>query len=97
MVAAAMGIPIERIEVRVDGDSDLRRTLGISKDVPVGFESIRLHLNVHAPKATPEHLRGLREKQSSIAVVMQTLKRPPSFQIEWTGRDREPVAMRPNI
>src|ERR1700720_2262455 len=41
MVAAAMGIPIERIEVTVEGDLDLRGTLGIAKDVPVGFESIR--------------------------------------------------------
>ncbi len=38
MVAAAMGIPTERIEVTVEGDLDLRGTLGISKDVPVGFE-----------------------------------------------------------
>ena len=87
MVAAAMGIPTERIEVRVDGDLDLRGTLGISKDVPVGFENIRLHLNVHAPKATPEQLRGLQKRTEQYCVVMQTLKRPPSLQIEWTGRD----------
>src|SRR5437667_10949773 len=36
MVAAAMGIPTERIEVTVEGDLDLRGTLGISKDVPIG-------------------------------------------------------------
>src|ERR1700716_1161046 len=42
MVATAMGIPTERIEVAVDGDLDLRGTLGISKDVPVGFERIHL-------------------------------------------------------
>jgi len=82
-----MGIPTERIEVRVDGDLDLRGTLGISKDVPVGFESIRLCLDVDAPKATPEQLRGLREKTEQYCVVMQTLKRPPSLQIEWAGRD----------
>src|SRR5712691_11320153 len=51
MVAAAMGIPTERIEVTVEGDLDLRGTLGISKDVPVGFESIHLHFDVSAPKA----------------------------------------------
>jgi len=39
MVAAAMGIPAERIEVTVDGRLDLRGTLGIAKDVPVGFET----------------------------------------------------------
>ena len=36
MVAAAMGIPTEQIEVTVEGDLDLRGTLGIAKDVPVG-------------------------------------------------------------
>src|SRR5580704_19066034 len=43
MAAAAMGIATERIEVAVEGDLDLRGTLGISKDVPVGFETIRLN------------------------------------------------------
>jgi uncharacterized OsmC-like protein len=87
MVASAMGIQTERIEVRVDGDLDLRGTLGISKDVPVGFESIRLYVDVDAPQATPEQLRGLQEKTEQYCVVMQTLKRPPSLQIEWPGRD----------
>jgi uncharacterized OsmC-like protein len=87
MVAAAMGIPTERIEVTVEGDLDLRGTLGISKDVPVGFESIHLHFDVVAPKATPEQLRGLREKTEQYCVVMQTLMRPPSLQTEWAGHD----------
>jgi uncharacterized OsmC-like protein len=87
MVAAAMGIPTERIEVTVDGDLDLRGTLGISKDVPVGFENIRLHFDVAAPRATPEQLRGLREKTEQYCVVMQTLTRPPSLQTEWVGQD----------
>src|ERR1700726_1983628 len=56
MVATAMGIPTERIEVTVDGDLDLRGTLGISKDVAVGFESIRLRFDVIAPRATPEQM-----------------------------------------
>jgi uncharacterized OsmC-like protein len=83
MVATAMGIPTERIEVTVKGDMDLRGTLGISKDVPVGFESIRLHFDVVAPNATPEQLKGLREKTEQYCVVMQTLVRPPSLQSEW--------------
>ncbi len=87
MVAAAMGIPTERIEVTVEGDLDLRGTLGISKDVPVGFESIHLRFDVAAPKATPEQLRGLREKTEQYCVVMQTLMRPPSLESEWAGHD----------
>jgi uncharacterized OsmC-like protein len=88
MVATAMSIPTERIEVRVEGDLDLRGTLGISKDVPVGFESIRLYFDIDAPKATPEQLRGLREKTEQYCVVMQTLRRPPSLQFQWAGRER---------
>ncbi len=85
MVAAAMGVPTERIEVTVEGDLDLRGTLGISKDLAVGFERVQLHFDVTAPKATPEQLRGLREKTEQYCVVMQTLLRPPRVQTEWIG------------
>ena len=87
MVAAAMGIATERIEVTVEGELDLRGTLGISKDVPVGFESLHLRFDVAAPAATPEQLRGLREKTEQYCVVMQTLLRPPKIQSEWVGQD----------
>src|ERR1700677_2061000 len=87
MVAAAMGITTERIEVTVEGDLDLRGTLGISKDVPVGFEGIRLHFDVVAPKATPEQLRALQEKTEQYCVVMQTLRQPPSLETKWAGQD----------
>jgi uncharacterized OsmC-like protein len=85
MVAAAMSIPTERIEVTVEGDMDLSGTLGISKDVPVGFESIQLHFDVVAPKATPAQLRGLREKTEQYCVVMQTLMQPPKLETKWVG------------
>ena len=87
MVAAAMGIPTERIEVAVEGDLDLRGTLGISKDVPVGFENIRLHFDIAAPEATSEQMNGLREKTEQYCVVMQTLMRPPRLQSEWIRRE----------
>jgi uncharacterized OsmC-like protein len=86
MVAAAMGIPTERIEVTAEGDLDLRGTLGISKDVPVGFEDIHLHFDLVAPQATPEQLQALREKTEQYCVVMQTLQRPPRLQTEWPDR-----------
>jgi uncharacterized OsmC-like protein len=66
---------------------DLRGTLGISKDVPVGFENIRLRFDVVAPKATPEQLNALREKTEQYCVVMQTLERPPKLESEWTGHE----------
>ena len=85
MVATAMDIPTKRIEVTVEGDLDLRGTLGIAKDVPVGFENIRLHFDVAAPGASAEQLRSLREKTEQYCVVMQTLAHPPKLQTEWGG------------
>ena len=83
MVASAMGIPTERIEVTVEGDLDLRGTLGIAKDVPVGFESIRLQFDIRAPGATPEQMRSLKEKTEQYCVVMQTLVQPPRLETDW--------------
>jgi len=82
-----MGIPTEQIEVTVEGVMDLRGTLGIAKDVPVGFENIQLSFDVVAPKATPEQLHALREKTEQYCVVMQTLVKPPKIQSRWSGQD----------
>jgi uncharacterized OsmC-like protein len=87
MVTAAMGVATERIEVTVEGDLDLRGTLGMSKEVPVGFEGIRLYFDVAAPKATSEQMSALREKTERYCVVMDTLRRPPKLQTEWVGYD----------
>ena len=84
MVATAMGIPTKSIAVRVDGDLDLSGTLGISKEVPVGFESIRLKFDVDAPDATPDQLRALAEKTEQYCVVMQTLTKPPAIETRWS-------------
>jgi len=83
MVATAMGIPVHHIEVTVEGDLDLRGTLGVSKEVPVGFEQIRVYLEVDAPEATAEQLDKLRERTEQYCVVMQTLAQPPKIQAQW--------------
>jgi uncharacterized OsmC-like protein len=82
MVAEAMGIKTERIEVEAEGELDLAGTLGISKDVPVGFESIRLRFDIDAPEATEEQLRALQKKTERYCVVLQTLTNPPDIQAE---------------
>jgi uncharacterized OsmC-like protein len=84
MVAAAMGIAAEHIEVTVEGDLDLQGTLGLSKNARVGFEDIRVRFDVRAPKATAEQLSRLREKTEEYCVVMQTLQQPPRLQTEWS-------------
>jgi uncharacterized OsmC-like protein len=82
MVAEAMGIKTEGIEVEVEGELDLAGTLGISKDVPVGFESIRLRFDIDAPEATEEQRRVLQEKTERYCVVLQTLTNPPDIRAE---------------
>jgi uncharacterized OsmC-like protein len=46
--AAAKGIPIRGVESRLEGDLDLRGFLGLSEDVPVGYESIRMYFKIDA-------------------------------------------------
>ncbi len=84
MVAAAMGIPTKKIDVTAEGDLDLQGTLGMSKDLPVGFQNIRLRFDVVAPEAAPDQLQKLREKTEQYCVVMQTLMRPPKLESEWS-------------
>jgi uncharacterized OsmC-like protein len=83
MVAEAMGMETERIEVEVEGDLDLAGTLGVSREVPVGFERIRTRFHVVAPEATQEQLEDLRKKTERYCVVFQTLLRPPELEKEW--------------
>src|ERR1700683_3050353 len=83
MVAAAMGIPTEAINVRVEGDLDLQGTLGISKEARVGFQSIRVIFDVRAPQATAEQLNALQAKTEQYCVVMQTLQHAPKIENKW--------------
>ena len=84
LVATAMGIPFEHIRVEVEGEMDLSGTLGISKDVPVGFQNIHARFNINAPDATPEQLAALKEKTEHYCVVMQTLINPPEIRTTWS-------------
>lgn len=83
MVAEAMGVPTQKIKASAEGDLDLAGTLGISKDATVGFEEIRLTLEIDAPDATPEQLDALQEKTEQFCVVAQTLTQPPKLKTDW--------------
>ena len=83
MVAEAMGIEAKHIEVEVEGELDLAGTLGVSREVPVGFERIRTRFDIVAPTATEEQLDDLRRKTERYCVVFQTLTRPPELETEW--------------
>lgn len=84
LVATAMGIPFEHIRVDVEGEMDLSGTLGISKEVAVGFHDIHAKFDIRAPQATAEQLAALKEKTEQYCVVMQTLMKPPPIRTSWT-------------
>ena len=75
-VATALEIPIRSGTVEVEGDLDFRGTLGVSKDVPVGFQAIRLRLNLDSD-ATAEQRATLLKLTERYCVVLQTLRSPP--------------------
>lgn len=87
LVATAMGVPARHIEVVVSGEMDLQGTLGLSKEVPVGFEAIQVQFNCEAPQATAEQLRALQEKTEQYCVVLQTLLHPPEIRTRWNNSD----------
>ena len=77
-VATALEIPVRGGTVEVEGDLDFRGTLGVSKEVPVGFRAIRLRLNLDSD-ATGEQLDTLLKLTERYCVVLQTLRTPPAI------------------
>lgn len=82
MVAAAMELPLRRIDVEVVGELDLRGTLGVARDAPVGFEAIRTRYEIDAPEASDEQLADLMRKTERYCVVLQTLRGEPRLTTE---------------
>ena len=82
MVAANMGIDGATVSVSVEGDLDLRGTLGTA-DVPVGFEAIRVQFAFDGD-IEPDRLERLKDRTERYCVVLQTLLSPPRIDAAWT-------------
>ena len=75
MVAAAMGIALERLEVEAEGELDLRGTMGLDRSVPVGFSAIRCTTRVAIKDdGRPERAQRLLENAERYCVVLNTLR-----------------------
>src|ERR671934_1213660 len=81
MVASSMGLEVRSIQTTVEGDLDLRGTLGLDRDVGAGFDAIRLRFAVDAPQATDEQLDSLLAKTERYCTVAQTLMAPPALDV----------------
>jgi uncharacterized OsmC-like protein len=87
-VATAIEIDIREGIVKAEGDLDFKGTLGVSKDVPVGFKSIRLYFELDCD-ANEEKLKSLLKLTERYCVVYQTLFAavPVKSKIEQFNRD----------
>ncbi|MFN4259729.1 MAG: OsmC family protein [Gemmataceae bacterium] len=82
-VATALNIPIRQGTVTAEGDLDFRGTLGVSKEVPVGFQAIRLRFDLDTD-ATAEQLATLLKLTERYCVVYQTLQQPGRLSMTYT-------------
>src|SRR6266566_2659220 len=79
-VATALNIPLRDATVRAEGDLDFRGTLGVSKEIPVGFQNIRLRFELDTD-AAEEQIATLLRLTERYCVVYQTLNHSPEIDI----------------
>lgn len=79
--AAAKGIEMRALEFELEGDLDLRAFLGLSADVPPGYNGIRVRYRVDAD-ASPEELADLCNYVQRTSPVMDIITRPVPVTVE---------------
>jgi uncharacterized OsmC-like protein len=77
-VATALGIALRDATLEAEGELDFCGTLGVAKDVPVGFQAIRMNVMLDTD-ATEQQIADLLRLTERYCVVLQTLKRPPEL------------------
>jgi uncharacterized OsmC-like protein len=86
-VATALGISLRDATIRVEGDLDFRGTLGVLKDVPVGFKQIRLHFDLDTDAAEEQRANLIRLTER-YCVVYQTLHQPSNIAVSHSVMSR---------
>jgi uncharacterized OsmC-like protein len=84
-VATALGIQLRDALLEAEGDLDFRGTLGVSKDVPVGLQNIRLKFTLDTD-ASDEQLATLLRLTERYCVVYQTLQQSPALSVTVDAR-----------
>ena len=79
-VATSIGVDLRDAIVTAEGDLDFRGTLGVAKEVPVGFQRIRLVFHL-TTDASEEQLATLIRLTERYCVVYQTLRRSPEISV----------------
>ena len=79
-VATALDIELKAARVTAEGDLDFRGTLGVDREAPVGFRSIRLRFDVRT-EAPQDKLDALLKLTERYCVVFQTLNTKPELRV----------------
>jgi uncharacterized OsmC-like protein len=79
--AAAKGIEIKNVRSRYEGDIDLRGFLGLSEDVPVGYQAIRVYFTIDAD-ISDEQKKDLIRMAQKYSPVYNTIARPVPVSVE---------------
>jgi uncharacterized OsmC-like protein len=79
-VATALAFDLRGGTVSAEGDLDFRGTLGVAKDAPVGFRTIRLKFDLDTPEP-PDRIASLTKLTERYCVVYQTLANPPPLDL----------------
>jgi len=79
-VATSLGVKLIDGYITAEGDLDFRGTLGVSKEVPIGFQRIRLLFDLETD-ASEEQLNTLIRLTERYCVVYQTLRSSPDIKI----------------
>ena len=82
-VAVAKGLDVTG-SVKAAGDLDVRGTLGVDRDAPVGFREIRLHFDLTST-AAPDEIDALIATTERYCVVLQTLVATPALAVTRSG------------
>jgi uncharacterized OsmC-like protein len=77
-VAAAIGVEVRSGRVRAEGELDVRGTLGVDRNTPVGFRAIRVTFDL-GTDADEELLATLLALTERYCVVHQSLSGVPSL------------------
>jgi uncharacterized OsmC-like protein len=79
--SAAKGIEVKKVESRYEGDLDLRGFLGISEDVPVAYQEIRVYFKIDADLSEDEKEELIRMAQK-YSPVFNSITKPISVSVE---------------
>lgn len=80
--ASAKGIKIRRVQSRYEGDIDLRGFLGLSEDVPVGYQQIRVFFKIDADLSDEEKMELVRMGQK-YSPVFNTITKSAPVSVLW--------------